>query len=68
MLTEAQLQQIMPKLPLQKLQLYLPHLNHAMLVHEVITPLRVAAFIAKKSGARPPRSCATSHPAIWPSG
>jgi predicted chitinase len=47
MLTEAQLQQIMPNLPLQKLQLHLPHLNHAMLVYEVITPLRTAAFIAQ---------------------
>lgn len=47
MLTEAQLKQIMPNLSGQKLLLYLPHLNHAMLVHEVITPLRTAAFIAQ---------------------
>ncbi len=47
MLTEAQLKQIMPNLPGQKLLLYLPPLNHAMLAHEVITPLRIAAFIAQ---------------------
>jgi putative chitinase len=47
MLTETQLQRIMPNLPLQKLQLYLPHLNQAMLAYEVITPLRIAAFAAQ---------------------
>jgi putative chitinase len=47
MLTDAQLKQVMPNLSAQKLQLYLPHLNHAMLVHDVITPLRIAAFVAQ---------------------
>ena len=47
MLTEAQLAQIMPKLPQAKLLLYLPPLNLAMQTCEVNTMLRTAAFIAQ---------------------
>lgn len=47
MLTDAQLQQVMPRLPAAKLQLYLPHLNRAMQAYGVDTMLRTAAFIAQ---------------------
>ncbi len=47
MLTEAQLRQILPLLPLPKLQQYLPHLNAAMQVYEVNTMPRTAAFVAQ---------------------
>ena len=47
MLTEAQLRQILPLLPLDKLQQYLPHLNAAMQAYEINTLLRTAAFIAQ---------------------
>ena len=47
MLTESQLQQIMPRLPPAKLQLYLPHLNQAMQRYGVDTLLRTAAFTAQ---------------------
>ena len=47
MLTDTQLQQIMPNLPQTKLQLYLPHLNQAMQTYGVDTLLRTAAFIAQ---------------------
>ena len=47
MLTEAQLRQILPLLPLPKLQQCLPHLNTAMQVYEVNTVARSAAFVAQ---------------------
>ena len=47
MLTDTQLQRIMPNLPQTKLQLYLPHLNQAMQTYGVDTLLRTAAFIAQ---------------------
>jgi putative chitinase len=47
MLTDAQLQQIMPRLAAAKRQLYLPHLNQALQAYGVDTVLRTAAFIAQ---------------------
>jgi len=47
MLTDAQLQQIMPNLASAKRGLYLPHLNAAMTAYGVDTPLRTAAFVAQ---------------------
>ncbi len=47
MLTEAQLRQILPLLPLPKLQQYLPHLNEAMKLYAVNTLARTAAFVAQ---------------------
>ena len=47
MLTDAQLQQVMPKLAAAKLQLLLPHLNRAMQAYGVDTAQRTAAFIAQ---------------------
>ncbi len=47
MLTEAQLRQILPLLPLPKLQQYLPHLNEAMQIYAVNTLPRTAAFVAQ---------------------
>jgi predicted chitinase len=47
MLTDADLQQIMPKLPQAKRQLYLPFLNKIMEVYEIDTPLRASAFLAQ---------------------
>jgi predicted chitinase len=47
MLTESQLQQIVPRLQPPKLALYLPHLNRAMQRHGVDTMLRTAAFVAQ---------------------
>ena len=47
MLTETQLRQILPLLPLAKLQQYLPHLNAAMQTYGINTLLRTAAFIAQ---------------------
>ena len=47
MLTEAQLRQILPLLPLPKVQQYLPHLNAAMHIYAVNTLLRTAAFVAQ---------------------
>ena len=47
MLTETQLRQILPLLPLAKLQQYLPHLNAAMQTFEINTLLRTAAFVAQ---------------------
>ena len=47
MLTDAQLQQIMPNLASAKRALYLPHLNAAMQAHGIATPLRTAAFVAQ---------------------
>ncbi len=45
--TDAELQQIMPRLPKEKRDLYLPFLNKAMADHSINTPLRVAAFLAQ---------------------
>ena len=47
MLTDAQLQQIMPRLAAAKRQLYLPHLNRALQTCGVDTMPRTAAFIAQ---------------------
>ena len=47
MLTESQVRQILPLLPVPKLQQYLPHLNEAMRAFEINTLLRTAAFIAQ---------------------
>ena len=47
MLTESQLQRIMPNLAAAKLQLYLPPLNAALTAYGVNTLLRTAAFIAQ---------------------
>ena len=47
MLTDAQLQKIMPNLATAKRALYLPHLNTAMAAHGIDTALRTAAFIAQ---------------------
>ena len=47
MLTDAQLQRIMPNLAAAKRALYLPHLNAAMRTRGVDTALRSAAFIAQ---------------------
>ena len=47
MLTDPQLQQIMPNLPQAKRQLYLPALNQAMAACGVNTLLRTAAFAAQ---------------------
>lgn len=47
MLTDSDLQQIMPRLPQAKRQLYLPFINRTMEIYEIDTPLRVAAFLAQ---------------------
>jgi putative chitinase len=47
MLTDLQLQQIMPRLAAAKRQLLLPHLNKAMQTYGVDTLQRTAAFIAQ---------------------
>lgn len=47
MLTETQLRQILPLLPLARLQVCLPHLNEAMRVFRINTLLRTAAFVAQ---------------------
>ncbi|MGH9832407.1 MAG: glycoside hydrolase family 19 protein [Blastocatellia bacterium] len=47
MLTDSDLQQIMPKLPQAKRQLYLPFLNKVMEIYEIDTPLRASAFLAQ---------------------
>jgi predicted chitinase len=47
MLTDPDLQQIMPKLPQAKRQLYLPFLNKLMGDYEIDTPLRASAFLAQ---------------------
>ncbi len=45
--TDSDLQQIMPKLPQAKRQLYLPFLNRLMEIYEIDTPLRASAFLAQ---------------------
>jgi len=47
LLTDAQLQQIMPNLAAAKRALYLPHLNDAMQARAIDTVLRCAAFVAQ---------------------
>jgi putative chitinase len=47
MLTENDLQQIMPRLPQAKRQLYLPFINRVMEIYEIDTPLRASAFLAQ---------------------
>jgi predicted chitinase len=47
MLTDTQLQRIMPSLTSAKRALVLPHLNRAMQAHGVDTLLRIAAFVAQ---------------------
>ena len=47
MISEFDLQQIMPRLPADKRQLYLPFLTRVMRDFEIDTPLRAAAFLAQ---------------------
>jgi predicted chitinase len=47
MLAESDLQRIMPRLPADKRQLYLPFLNRVMEIDEIDTPPRMAAFLAQ---------------------
>jgi putative chitinase len=47
MLTDSDLQQIMPRLPQAKRQLYLPFMNRIMEIYEIDTPLRASAFLAQ---------------------
>jgi putative chitinase len=47
MLAENDLQQIMPRLPQAKRQLYLPYINRVMEIYEIDTPLRASAFLAQ---------------------
>src|SRR5262249_42733694 len=44
---DSDLQQIMPRLPQAKRQLYLPFINKVMEIYEIDTPLRAAAFLAQ---------------------
>lgn len=44
---ETELQQIMPRLPKEKRQIYTPFLRAAMFDHQINTPLRAAAFLAQ---------------------
>lgn len=46
-LTEDTLRQIMPRVPQDKLKLYLPHLQRAMDEFQINTPARQAAFLAQ---------------------
>lgn len=47
MLSDSQLQQIMPTLPAAKRDQYLPFINAIMPMYEIDSPLREAAFIAQ---------------------
>jgi len=47
MLSDSDLQQIMPRLPQAKRQLYLPFINRVMEIYEIDTPLRASAFLAQ---------------------
>jgi putative chitinase len=47
MLTDSDLQQIMPRLPQAKRELYLPFMNKIMEIYEIDTPLRASAFLAQ---------------------
>jgi len=46
-ITDAELRQIMPRLPPAMRKLYLPFLNKAMADHVINSPLRAAAFLAQ---------------------
>jgi putative chitinase len=47
MLTDSDLQQIMPRLAKAKRALYLPFINKVMEIYEIDTPLRASAFLAQ---------------------
>ncbi|MEK7832774.1 MAG: glycoside hydrolase family 19 protein, partial [Acidobacteriota bacterium] len=47
MITDSQLQQIMPTLSQQKRQMYLPFLNNIMPMYDINSPMREAAFVAQ---------------------
>ncbi len=47
MISEVDLQQIMPKLSASLRQLYLPFLNRTMEIYQIDTPLRIAAYLAQ---------------------
>jgi putative chitinase len=47
MITDNDLQQIMPRLPQVKRQLYLPFINRVLETYEIDTPLRASAFLAQ---------------------
>lgn len=47
MLSDSQLQQIMPTLSASKREMYLPFLNAIMPMYDINTPLREAAFLAQ---------------------
>jgi putative chitinase len=47
MITDGQLQQIMPSLSAAKRATYLPHLNDTLAAYSITTPLRIAAFLAQ---------------------
>jgi len=47
MLSDNDLQQIMPRLQQAKRQLYLPFINRVMEIYEIDTPLRASAFLAQ---------------------
>ncbi len=47
MITDSQLQQIMPTLPAAKRQMMLPFLNHALDMFDINSPMRQAAFLAQ---------------------
>jgi predicted chitinase len=46
-ITDSDLQHIMPKLPQAKRELYLPFINKTMEIYEIDTPLRASAFLAQ---------------------
>jgi putative chitinase len=46
-ITDSDLQQIMPRLPQAKRELYLPFINKIMEIYEIDTPLRASAFLAQ---------------------
>lgn len=47
MITDSQLQQVMPTLSQQKRQMYLPFLNNIMPMYDINSPMREAAFLAQ---------------------
>jgi putative chitinase len=47
MITDSQLQRIMPNLPFAKRSIYLPLLNRVMTIFRINNPLRAAAFLAQ---------------------
>ncbi len=47
MISDSQLQQIMPNLPASQRQIYLPFLNRVMEIYGANTSLRIAAFLAQ---------------------